>query len=100
MTLPIDMIDPNIGKRLFDVADPTNYLNEFWTKNLEQHVFCESCGGDYKLGERVIDYPGQACCPSKCEDSGCDATSESLVQVESTYHLKKLRARVKTAAPF
>ncbi|MGH7206608.1 MAG: hypothetical protein ACREI2_10415 [Nitrospiraceae bacterium] len=94
----IDQLHPKVGKRLFDVSDAARYLGG--SRDLNQVVFCDHCGRNYQLGDRVVDGFGMACCPSRVGFQECDGTLQHLIEVLDMVQLAKLRAQCKPAYPF
>jgi hypothetical protein len=97
--MKIAQLDSNAGKQLLHVSDPHVYLGgEF--QDVQQWVFCAMCGRDYRLGERVVDGLGAACCPSKKANVECRGTFNSLVVIHSARHLRSLKRNARPAFPF
>lgn len=98
MSIEIDVMHPDTGKRLFDVLNPVRYAKNksaLWLK-----VFCEYCGRSYRLGERVVDFKGIPCCPSKVEEIECNGSMQMLIAVEDDRHLATLKKNCKPPYPF
>lgn len=94
----IDIISPDVGKRLFDVVDKTRYVRS--EEELYVWFFCDGCRNDYTFGERVVDFMGAPCCPSRKGNYECDGSVESLIQVRDEKHLTDLRKKSKPRWPF
>lgn len=90
---------PDMGKRLLDVENPAMYLNQDM-RDLQQRVFCESCGKDYKLGERKVETNTATRCPTTKDEEQCDGSTEELIVVKDGRDLAKLRRKASPAAPF
>jgi hypothetical protein len=99
MTIPIEVIHPECGKRLGQVQDPATYLKGTQLK-LDELVFCNGCASSYLVSEREIDGFGEAACPTELENIQCDYPLDELIVVTTETHLRDLRRKATPSFPF
>lgn len=99
MTILVERIHPDCGKRLREILDPVAYLKGTDLQTTDM-VFCNGCARNYPVTDLELDITGTPFCPSEKDGVQCEHPLKELVVVTNEGQLRDLRRKATPQFPF